>query len=89
MIRNVSISLQKSQDAIAIADAILADNPEATRADYPAMIKIDGPGRLDIRAASVSERLGREWDPQEIHLNVISLSGSVDEEDDVFSVFWR
>jgi phenol hydroxylase P2 protein len=89
MIRNVSITLQKSQDSAAIADAILADNPGAQRADFPAMIKIDGPGRLEIRAESVSDRLGRDWDPQEIHLSVISLSGSVDEDDDIFTVFWR
>ncbi len=89
MSRNVSITLQNSQDGFAIAEAILADNPQAIRHDFPAMTKIDCPGRIEIRAESVSERIGRDWDPQEIHLNVISLSGSIDEDDDVFAIFWR
>lgn len=89
MSRPVSITLQNSQDAIAIADAIMADNPHAERKQFPAMIKIDGPGRLEVQASSVSERLGREWDPQEIHMSVISLSGSVDEDDGTFIVYWR
>lgn len=89
MNRPVSITLQNSQDGMAIAEAILADNPGAERKPFPAMIKIDAPGRLEIRRDSVSERLGRDWDPQEIHLSVISLSGSVDEDDDIFALFWR
>jgi len=89
MSRPVSITLQNSQDGIAIANAILADNPEAQRKSFPAMTKIDCPGRLSILADSVSERLGREWDPQEIHMSVISLSGSVDEDDGSFTLFWR
>lgn len=89
MSRPVSISLQNSQDGFAIIEAIMADNPEAERKAFPAMTKIDCPGRLEIRADSVSERLGREWDPQEIHLSVISLSGTVDEDDGSFILFWR
>lgn len=89
MSRPVSISLQNSQDGIAIADAIMADNPEADRKPFPAMTKIDCPGRLVIRGETVSELLGREWDPQEIHMSVISLSGTVDEDDGSFTLFWR
>ncbi|WP_176594069.1 MmoB/DmpM family protein [Sphingobium sp. EM0848] len=89
MSRPVSITLQNSQDGIAIADAIMADNPEAERKSFPAMTKIDCPGRLVIRGESVSELLGREWDPQEIHMSVISLSGTVDEDDGSFTLFWR
>jgi phenol hydroxylase P2 protein len=89
MSRPVSITLQSSQDGIAIADAIMADNPEATRNAFPAMIKIDAPGRLTIKGDTVSGLLGREWDPQEIHMSVVSLSGSVDEDDGSFTLFWR
>ncbi len=89
MTKPVSISLQNSQDGLAIVEAILADNPAAERKSFPAMTKVDCPGRLEIRADSVSERLGRDWDPQEIHLSVISLSGSVDEDDGAFILFWR
>lgn len=89
MTRPVSITLQNSSDGMAIAEAILADNPMAERKAFPAMTKIDCPGRLEIRASSVSERLGRDWDPQEINMSVISLSGTVDEDDDTFILFWR
>ena len=86
---NVFIAFQDNEESRPIIDAILADNPEAKSNPFPAMTKIDCPGRLEIRAESVSERLGRDWDPQEIHLSVISLSGSVDEDDGVFAIFWR
>lgn len=89
MTRPVSISLQNTQDAAAIVEAILADNPLAERKPFPSMTKIDCPGRLEIRAESVSAILGREWDPQEIHMSVISLSGTVDEDDGTFILFWR
>ena len=48
------------------------------------MVKIDAPGHIVIRRASVEERLGRDWDVQELHLNLISLSGNIDETDDEF-----
>ena len=89
MSRPVSISLLNSQDGNAIADAIMADNPAAGRKPMPSMTKIDCPGRLVISSESVSELLGREWDPQEIHMSVISLSGSVDEDDGSITLFWR
>lgn len=89
MSRLVSISLQNSQDGLAISDAIMRDNPQAERKSFPAMTKIDCPGRLEIRAETVCELLGREWDPQEIHLSVISLAGTVDEDEGTFTVFWR
>jgi phenol hydroxylase P2 protein len=50
------------------------------------MVKIDAPGRLVVLRASVEERIGRSWDPQEIHMSLVSLSGNVDESDESFSV---
>jgi len=84
----VFIALQTSETARAIVEAIVADNPDATVVDYPAMVKIDSPGRLVIRRASVEERVGRRWDLQEIHLSLISLSGSIEESDDEFILHW-
>lgn len=89
MSRNVSITLQNTADARPIIDAIRADNPTAEIADCPSMVKIDCPGRLVIKQDSVSERLGREWDVQEIHLSMISLSGNIDEDDDQFVLAWN
>jgi phenol hydroxylase P2 protein len=51
------------------------------------MVKIDAPGRLVIRRSSVEERLGRPWDVQELHLNLISLSGNIDETDEEFRLY--
>jgi phenol hydroxylase P2 protein len=86
---SVSISLQSTEDARPIIDAIAADNPEAVVSHFPAMIKVDCPGRLTINAQSVSDRIGRDWDPQELHLCMISLSGNIDEDDDQFELTWN
>ena len=84
----VFISLMSNDTSRGIVEAIVADNPEATVAEYPAMVKVDAPGRLVIRRESVEERLGRHWDVQEIHLSLISLSGNIDETDDAFTLQW-
>lgn len=84
----VFISLLSNDVSRCIVDAIVADNPEASVQEYPAMVKIDSPGRLVIRRDSVEERLGRRWDVQELHLSLISLSGNIDETDDEFSLQW-
>ena len=84
----VFIALQNSETARAIVEAIVDDNPEATVTDYPAMVKIDAPGRIVIRRESVEARVGRPWDTQEIHLSLISLSGNIEESDDEFTLHW-
>ncbi|EWS54679.1 MmoB/DmpM family protein [Methylibium sp. T29] len=84
----VFISLVSNDISRGIVEAIVADNPEATVTEYPAMVKIDSPGRLVIRRESVEEQLGRHWDVQELHLNLISLSGNIDETDDAFTLQW-
>ena len=86
--RNVSITFQNNAESRPIVEAIVADNPEAKLEHLPALVKIDCAGRLVIRAESVSERIGREWDPQELHMTVISLSGNIDEDDDSFVLAW-
>ncbi|WP_198085259.1 MmoB/DmpM family protein [Variovorax sp. E3] len=84
----VFIALQTGEAARAIVAAILADNPKATLTEYPAMVKIDAPGRLVIRRESVESEVGRRWDLQELHLSLISLSGSIEETDDEFTLHW-
>jgi phenol hydroxylase P2 protein len=83
----VFIALQANDDTRPIIEAIGSDNPHARVSDYPAMVKIDAPGRLVIRRSSVEERLGRAWDVQELHLNLISLSGNIDETDEEFRLY--
>ena len=56
---------------------------------YPAMVKIDAPGRLVIKRESIEERIGRHFDLRELHLNLISLGGNIDESDDEFILQWK
>ncbi len=35
---------------------------------------------------SVEARIGRGWNPQDIHLTLVSLSGNIDETDDYFAL---
>jgi len=88
-VSNVSITLQTVGDAAAILEAIVNDNPGAIVHPMPSYVKIDCPNKLVINKASVSERIGREWDVQEIHLSMITLAGNVTEEDDSFSLEWK
>lgn len=80
----VFIAFQSNDETRSIVDAILADNPLAQVAEFPAMVKIDAPGRIEIRRESVEERMGRSWDLQELHINLISLSGNIEETDEFF-----
>lgn len=85
----VFIALQANDDTRSIIEAIEADNPHATINRYPAMVKIDAPGRLEINRATVEDLLGRSWDLQELQLGLISLAGNIDETEDQFVLAWR
>ncbi len=86
---NVFIAFQKNEESRAIVNAILADNPEAIVDDQPAMVKIDVPGRLVVRKATIEEEIGRPFDLQEMQVHLITMSGNVDETDDEFSLAWH
>lgn len=82
----VFIALQANEESRQIIEAIEQDNPSAV-ADYqPSMVKIDAEGRLDIRRETIEEIMGREFDLQELHLHLITLSGNVSEGEDVFTL---
>jgi len=85
----VFIALQTSEDTRAVIDAIETDNPHATVHRYPAMVKIDAPGRLEINRATIEDLIGRSWDMQELQLGLISLAGNIDETEDQFVLAWR
>ncbi|MGH8758398.1 MAG: MmoB/DmpM family protein [Burkholderiales bacterium] len=87
--RPVFLALQANDETRSIINAITGDNPHATVAHFPAMVKIDAPGHLVVRRSSVEEQMGRDWDVQELHVNLISLSGNIDETDDEFRLQWR
>jgi len=84
----VFLALQITDDSRAIIDALLADNPGATLNEQPAMVRIDCEGSLTLKRESVSERMGRSFNLQELHLNLITLSGNIDESDDEFTLSW-
>lgn len=85
----VFIALQTNDDTRPVIDAIETDNPHATVHRYPAMVKIDAPGRLEINRATVEELIGRSWDMQELQLGLISLAGNIEETEDQFVLAWR
>lgn len=85
----VFIAFQANEDTRPIIEAIMADNPAATAEDQPAMIKISAPDSLTINRATVEEQIGRTFDLQELHINLITLSGHVDEDDDCITLSWN
>ncbi|MGE0482543.1 MAG: MmoB/DmpM family protein [Gammaproteobacteria bacterium] len=88
MADKVFIALQNNPDAQPIIEAVLEDNPNAVLNETPGMVKIDCPGRLVVRRESIEEKIGRDFDLQEIHVNLISLGGNIDEDDDEFVLSW-
>lgn len=85
----VYIALQDNDVSRYIVEAIEEDNPDVTVIYMPAMIRIENEGYLVVKRETVEEKLGREWDVQELHLNLITLGGNVDEEDDQLSLTWN
>lgn len=85
----VFIALQANEDTRPIIDAIVLDNPEATVNRQPAMVKIDVPGCMVIRRESIEEQLGRTYDLQELNVNLITLSGNVEEDEDTLTLRWN
>lgn len=80
----VFIALQVNEETRPIIEAIAGDNPHARFDEQPGMVKIDASGRLVVRRQSIESLLGRAFDLQELHVNLITLSGNVDETDDEF-----
>jgi phenol hydroxylase P2 protein len=85
----VFIALQTNEDTRAVIEAIETDNPHATVHRFPAMVKIDAPGRLEINRATIEDLIGRNWDMQELQLGLISLAGNIDETEDQLVLAWR
>ncbi|MGP1693580.1 MAG: MmoB/DmpM family protein [Giesbergeria sp.] len=84
----VFIAFQDNEEARPVIEAILADNPEATAVHSPGLVKIDAPGRMVIRRATIEDIVGRPFDLQQIQVNLVTLSGNVDEDDDELSLSW-
>ena len=83
------IALQTNEDTRPIIEAIEIDNPHAVVHRQPAMVKIDAEGTLVIRKSTIEEQVGRDFDLQELHINLISLTGHVSEDDDTLTLSWN
>ncbi|WP_374482627.1 MmoB/DmpM family protein [Zoogloea sp.] len=85
----VFIALQANEETRPIIEAIEIDNPQAVVNRQPAMVKIDAQGQLVIRKSTIEEQLGRDFDLQELHINLISLTGNVSEDDETLTLSWN
>ncbi len=86
---NVFLALQANEETRAIIEAITEDNPHAVVHPSPAMVKIDAEGSLTVRRETIEALIGRSFDLQELHINLISLSGHIDETDDELTLHWN
>ena len=89
MASNAFIAFQKNEESRCIVEAIVEDNPGAIVTDQPAMVKVDVPARLVIKRSTVEEKMGRDFDLQELQLHLITISGHLDETDDEFTLSWN
>lgn len=85
----VFMALQTNEDTRPIIEAIERDNPHAIVNRMPAMVKIDAPGRLVLRRETVEDITGMPFDLQSFQINMISLSGNLDETEDELVLEWK
>lgn len=83
------IVLQDNEESHYIVEAIEEDNPTATAIYQPAMIRIENERQLVIKRVTVEEKMGRDWEVQALHVNLITLGGNVDEDEDQLSLTWN
>jgi phenol hydroxylase P2 protein len=85
----VFIALQANEQTRPIIEAIMLDNPHAVAKQEPAMVKIDAEGSMVIHQQTIEGLMGRAFDLQEIQVNLITLSGNVDETDETLTLRWN
>jgi len=83
------LALQDNEESHYIVEAIEQDNPTATVIYQPAMIRIENERKLVVKRETVEDKMGRDWEIQALHVNLITLGGNVDEDDDQFSLTWK
>ena len=84
----VYLALQDNDMSRYIVAAVEADNPGVTVIYQPAMVRMEREDSLTVRRSTVEAQLGQKWDVQELHLNLITLGGNVEEDDEAFSLSW-
>lgn len=84
----VYLILQDNDVSRYIVEAVEEDNPQCTVIFQPALMRVEAEGRLVVNRSTVEDKLGRDWDVQELHLNLITLGGNVDEDDEKLELSW-
>ncbi len=85
----VYLVLQDNDDARYILEAVEEDNPGITVIYQPAMIRIENENYLAVKRETVEEKMGRDWNMQELHLSLVTLGGNVDEDENELTLTWN
>ncbi len=85
----VYLALQDNEESRYIVEAIEEDNPDVTVNYQPAMIRLENENHMVIRRETVEEKMGRDWEVQALHVNLITLGGNVDETDEELTLTWN
>ena len=85
----VYLALQDNEESHYIVEAVEEDNPAVTVIYQPAMIRMENEGQMVVRRETVEEKMGRDWEGQSIHVNLITLGGNVEEDDDALTLSWN
>lgn len=86
---DVFIAFQANEESRPVIDAIVADNPLAVLSHPTGLVKVNVPDRLTIRRETIEALIGRAYDLQQIHVNLVTLSGHIDEDDDQLTLSWK
>ncbi len=54
-----------------------------------AIVALLADGRLVVRRETIEELIGRDYDLQELQVNMITMSGNLDQTDDEIILFWK
>lgn len=85
----VFLALQTNEETRPIIEAILQDNPGAVVDEQPAMVKINAERELIVRRETIEEITGNGYDLQSMQVNMITMSGNLDQTDDEIRLFWK
>lgn len=85
----VFLALQANEETRPVIEALERDNPNAIINRMPGMVKVDCPGRLVLKRETVEEITGMDFEIQSFHINLISLSGHIDETEDELVLEWH
>lgn len=84
----VFIIVQANEEARPIVEALLQDNPHAVAQESPAMVRVEAEGKLTLNRVTVEDLTGQPFNIQQLHVNLISISGHIDEDDNYLTVAW-